>query len=208
MSDLKRELTKAEGDVEQVRSRATRDQSRLDGGQVGAKDAQALVGELASLARRQEVLEEVELGIMERLEAHEEALAKLDSANDELVAAKREVEVERDAQLAEVDAEVVSVTAARAKASEGLDAAWSPSTTGCAPSSADWAPQRSTGVAARVAVSSSTLRRRSDQGQGSGAGRALRGVLAHPGATRRLSLEPCVTARPRPRGRVSPSVDR
>ncbi|MBE7701076.1 hypothetical protein H9623_12275 [Oerskovia sp. Sa1BUA8] len=122
VSDLKRELTKAEGDVEQVRNRAARDQTRLDSGQVGAKDAQALVGELESLARRQEVLEEIELGVMERLEAHEDALAKLDAANDELVAAKTAVEAERDAQLAEVDAEVASVTAARAKAVEGIDA--------------------------------------------------------------------------------------
>ncbi len=122
VSDLKRELTKAEGDVEQVRTRAARDQTRLDSGQVGAKDAQALVGELASLARRQEVLEEVELGVMERLEAHEDALAKLDAANDELLAAKAAVVVERDAELAQLDAEVATVTAARAQAVEGLDA--------------------------------------------------------------------------------------
>ncbi|KZM34981.1 zinc ribbon domain-containing protein [Oerskovia enterophila] len=121
VSDLKRELTKAEGDVEQVRTRAARDQTRLDSGQVGAKDAQALVGELASLARRQEVLEEVELGVMERLEAHEDALAKLDAANDELLAAKAAVVVERDAELAQIDAEVATVTAARAQAVEGLD---------------------------------------------------------------------------------------
>ncbi|MFD6092892.1 zinc ribbon domain-containing protein [Oerskovia sp. NPDC060338] len=122
VSDLKRELTKAEGDVEQVRTRAARDQTRLDSGQVGAKDAQALVGELASLARRQEVLEEVELGVMERLEAHEDALAKLDAANDELLAAKAAVVAERDAELAQLDAEVATVTAARAQAVEGLDA--------------------------------------------------------------------------------------
>lgn len=122
VSDLKRELTKAEGDVEQVRNRAARDQTRLDSGQVGAKDAQALVGELASLARRQEVLEEIELGVMERLEAHEDALAKLDSANDELLAAKTAVEAERDAEIAAIDAEIATVTAARAKAVDGIDA--------------------------------------------------------------------------------------
>jgi predicted nucleic acid-binding Zn-ribbon protein len=45
-SDLRRELAKAEGDVEQVRARAARNQQRLDSGAVGAKDAQALVAEL------------------------------------------------------------------------------------------------------------------------------------------------------------------
>ncbi|HEV6953755.1 MAG TPA: hypothetical protein VKY86_10970, partial [Promicromonospora sp.] len=73
VADLKRELTKAEGDVEQVRSRAARNQQRLDSGSVSAKDAVALTDELASLATRQSTLEEIELDVMERLEAHEEA---------------------------------------------------------------------------------------------------------------------------------------
>jgi hypothetical protein len=122
VADLRRELTKAEGDVEQVRTRAQRDQARLDTGAVGAKDAQALVAELASLARRQEALEEVELDVMERLEAHESALAKLQAAEAELVAAKEAAEAERDAQLGEVDGEARDVSAQRAAAAEGLDA--------------------------------------------------------------------------------------
>ena len=80
VNDLRRELAKAETDVEQVRARATRDQSRLDSGAVGAKDAQALVSELESLARRQNELEEIELEIMERLEAHEEALKMVEDS--------------------------------------------------------------------------------------------------------------------------------
>jgi len=121
-SDLRRELKKAEGDVEQVRTRAARDQSRLDSGQVGAKDAQALVGELESLARRQGVLEEVELDVMERLEAHEEALARLESANSELEAARAEVVAARDARFAELDAEAAQVVQRRREAAEGIDA--------------------------------------------------------------------------------------
>jgi hypothetical protein len=122
VSDLRRELTKAEGDVEQVRTRAQRDQARLDSGAVGAKDAQALVAELASLARRQEALEEVELDVMERLEAHETALAELQAAEAELLEAKTAAEAERDAELGGVDAEAADVAAQRAAAAEGLDA--------------------------------------------------------------------------------------
>ncbi|OLT54031.1 zinc ribbon domain-containing protein [Cellulosimicrobium sp. CUA-896] len=121
-SDLRRELTKAEGDVEQVRSRAARDQARLDAGQVGAKDAQALVGELESLARRQAALEEVELDVMERLEAHEEALARLESAHAELEAARADVVAERDARFAELDEEAGQVAERRRGAVAGLDA--------------------------------------------------------------------------------------
>lgn len=123
VADLKRELTKAESDVEQVRNRATRDQERLDSGNVSAKDAVALTDELGSLATRQSALEEVELDVMERLEAHEDALAKVEAANDELVAEKSEVEAERDAGWAEIDAQVEAIAGERAKAADGLDTA-------------------------------------------------------------------------------------
>ncbi|GII98096.1 hypothetical protein CLV28_1478 [Sediminihabitans luteus] len=121
-SDLRRELTKAEGDVEQVRTRAARDQARLDSGQVGAKDAQALVSELEALGRRQGVLEEVELDVMERLEAHEVALGQLESANADLESAKADAERERDAEAAVIDAEIAQVTAERETSVAGIDA--------------------------------------------------------------------------------------
>lgn len=122
VADLKRELTKAENDVEQVRNRAARDQQRLDSGGVSAKDAVALTDELGSLATRQATLEEIELDIMERLEAHEDALAKVEAANDELLAEKTTVEAERDAAWAELDAQLRVVAGERATRVEGLDA--------------------------------------------------------------------------------------
>jgi predicted nucleic acid-binding Zn-ribbon protein len=123
VADLKRELTKAESDVEQVRNRADRDRQRLDSGGVSAKDAVALTDELRSLAARQTALEEVELDVMERLEAHEDTLAKVEAANDELVAEKAKVEAERDAGWAEIDAQVQAIAGERAKAVDGLDTA-------------------------------------------------------------------------------------
>ena len=122
VGDLERELSKAEADVEQVRARAARDQSKLDAGSVSAKDSQALVSELESLARRKGVLEEVELDIMERLEAHQEALAKIEAAHAELVAAKEAAEAERDTAWAELDAAASALAGERATAAEGLDA--------------------------------------------------------------------------------------
>lgn len=122
VADLERELLKAETDVEQVRSRATRDQQKLDAGALNAKDAQAVVSELESLARRQGVLEEAQLEVMERLEAHQEALAKVEAAHAELVAAKEKAESERDAALAEIDAAAKGLAAERATAADGLDA--------------------------------------------------------------------------------------
>lgn len=120
--DLRRELTKAEGDVEQVRSRARRDQDRLDSGAAGAKDAQALTSEIASLARRQAELEEVELDVMERLEAHTAALEALEAANRALGDEKAATEAERDRAFADLDAQAASVRDERARAADGLDA--------------------------------------------------------------------------------------
>ena len=122
VEDLRRELAKAEADVEQVRSRAARDQARLDSGQGSAKDLQALTSEIASLARRQGDLEEVELEVMERLEAHEGALTEVTKAYDALVAQKEAVEADRDAAFRTIDADAERVRGERATAAEGLDA--------------------------------------------------------------------------------------
>jgi predicted nucleic acid-binding Zn-ribbon protein len=120
--DLRRELTKAEADVEQVRVRAARDQAKLDSGQGSPKDLQALQSELVALGRRQGDLEEVELEVMERLEAHEAALAEVTRAHEALVGQKVTVEAARDAAFAEIDAEADKVRAERATTAEGLDA--------------------------------------------------------------------------------------
>jgi predicted nucleic acid-binding Zn-ribbon protein len=121
-ADLRRELAKAEADVEQVRVRAKRDQDRLDAGQVNAKDAMGLTSELESLARRQADLEEVELDVMERLDAHSAALGELESANAQLEGQKTAARAERDAAFAALDAEAAQVRDERAAAADGLDA--------------------------------------------------------------------------------------
>jgi len=119
--DLRRELVKAEGDVEQVRQRAARNTERLNAGQGSAKDLQGMQHELESLARRQADLEEVELEVMERLEAHESALAEVTKAYEQLTAEVDKVAAARDAAYAELDAEVAVVTAAREGAVRGID---------------------------------------------------------------------------------------
>lgn len=81
-SDLTREQTKADGDVEQVRRRSARDQQRLDSGQVSApRELEQLQHEIATLGRRQNELEDIELEIMERLESAGKRLAQPPDAN-------------------------------------------------------------------------------------------------------------------------------
>ncbi len=120
--DLRRELTKAEADVEQVRSRAARDQVRMDSGSVSVKDVQALSAEVEALARRTAALEEVELDVMVRLEAHETALAEVTAAHEALLDAQRQADAQLAEGIAQIDAEVATVTAERAARAVGLDA--------------------------------------------------------------------------------------
>lgn len=119
--DLRRELTKAEGDVEQVRTRAERNQARLDSAAVSAKDAQALTSELEALARRQSDLEEIELDVMERLEAHEKALADVTDARDQTLAQREAAAAELERELAVVDEQAAAVATERAAKVDGLD---------------------------------------------------------------------------------------
>ncbi len=121
-SDLRRELAKAEADVEQVRARTRRDQERLDSGQASVRDTQALQSEIEHLAGRQAELEEIELGVMERLEAHTGVLDELEAANAEVERQRTAAEAERDAAFAALDDEAAGVRAERAAAVEGLDA--------------------------------------------------------------------------------------
>ena len=120
--DLARELAKAEADVELVRTRAARDQARLDAGQGSPKDLQAMQHEIASLAQRQSVLEDAELEVMERVEAAQARVSAAQTAVDALQATIAEVTSTRDAALAELDAEAATQTADRAGSAAGVPA--------------------------------------------------------------------------------------
>lgn len=120
VGDLRREVAKAEADVQQVRDRATRDQQRLDAGIGSAKDMQALTSELESLARRQVDLEDVELEVMERLEAHEGTLGELTTAHAALLNQRADIEALRDAAWVTLDAEADNVRTLREELAVGL----------------------------------------------------------------------------------------
>jgi uncharacterized protein len=114
VDDLTREQKKADADVEQVKSRRTRDQDRMDRGLVSnPKDLARMQEELVSLARRISDLEDTELDVMERLEeaqqersALADRLAAIDTRVSELTAS-------RDAGAGETTAELASTTEKR-----------------------------------------------------------------------------------------------
>ncbi|MET3988031.1 putative nucleic acid-binding Zn-ribbon protein [Streptomyces sp. PvR034] len=109
-SDAAREQVKAEQDVDQVRTRAVRDQARLDSGVgVSARDLANLQSELVSLAKRQGDLEDVVLDVMERREAAAERVAALTARVTELQGKADDATVRRDAALAAFDADTAKV---------------------------------------------------------------------------------------------------
>jgi uncharacterized protein len=67
--DLDRDIRRIERDVDAVRARTDRDRKILAGAGVGAKQAGDLQHELDTLARRQSVLEDEQLEVMEQREA-------------------------------------------------------------------------------------------------------------------------------------------
>ncbi len=104
-SDIRVELTKAEGDVAQVRDRAARDQQRLDAGVGGHKELASLQHELESLARRQEVLEDLELEVMERLETVSTKVNELTTEKIGLASQLESLQVQQRSELGELLAE-------------------------------------------------------------------------------------------------------
>lgn len=115
VADLEREQKRADADVEQVRARKARDQQRLDAGQVTSpKELENLQSEIASLDRRQGVLEDAELEIMERLEQAQREAGSLAAERDGVGKKAQEVQSARDAAWAEIDDEAESLRAERA----------------------------------------------------------------------------------------------
>lgn len=103
-SDVAKEQSKAEADVDQVRTRAERDQQRLDSGQVGSpRELENLQSEIASLQERQSELEDVVLEVMERRENAESRAAARRSERTELAERLAELERRRDEAFAEID---------------------------------------------------------------------------------------------------------
>jgi predicted nucleic acid-binding Zn-ribbon protein len=121
-SDLERELAKAEGDVDQVRSRAERDQKRLDAGQVSSpKELESLQHEITTLKERQGALEEVVLEIMERAESAQSLISELSSQREAAQARVIELTASRDRTTVEIDNEVEQVGAQRSTQAGAID---------------------------------------------------------------------------------------
>ncbi|MCU1437250.1 MAG: hypothetical protein JWP66_337 [Naasia sp.] len=112
LEDLRTELRRVEADVEVVATRLARDNSRLQS-TASAKDAQGLEHEIASLGRRQSDLEDMQLGVMERLEQQEGVLAGIETERAALAERQAALAAARDEAVGALDAEAADVAARR-----------------------------------------------------------------------------------------------
>lgn len=121
VSDLTRAQKKADAEVEQVKTRRTRDEERLSSGAVtNPRDLASLQHELVALERRIATLEDDELEIME---AVEEAQARLTNVQGDLDAVRAELAeqvVARDAAVVELDQQAAAAQAERGTSAAGV----------------------------------------------------------------------------------------
>ena len=122
-SDLGREQSKIDADVDQVRTRTQRDRQRLDAGQVGSpRELENLQSEIESLHRRQSELEDVELEVMEKREVVQGRLDELRREREQTALTLSESEQRRDTTWAEIDAEADKTTTQRTELAATLPA--------------------------------------------------------------------------------------
>ncbi len=114
LEDARLELQRVESDVSLVEARIARDGDRMQASS-SVKDIAGLEHEVASLTARLSDLEEIELGVMEKVERLENELQSAQSALDAHLEQLGAAEAARDTALAGIAEEVAAARAARAE---------------------------------------------------------------------------------------------
>ncbi len=113
LSDVKRELARAEGDVEQIVTRIQRDEKRLASGTGTPKELEQTQHELVTLGTRRAELEEVELEIMMRVDGLKERIAELSGQDSQLAAEIADLNIRKENALAAINAELEGIDSDR-----------------------------------------------------------------------------------------------
>ncbi len=123
VDDLTAEQKRADVDVEQVKTRRARDQGMIDAGQI--KDPKALermLGELESLHRRINSLEDTELEVMERLETAQTSLDARTAELEAMSGEETELRAAFERQAGNLQSELESAKAERVTTASGVAA--------------------------------------------------------------------------------------
>ena len=121
VDDIDRDIARFEKDIDQVRTRKSRDEAQLKAG--GAlREIEGLQHELATLNRRQSELEDAELELMEQREGAEQALNDVKKQLAEAGERRAAAEARRDAANAEITKEQEFKTQSRGPLAADLPA--------------------------------------------------------------------------------------
>jgi predicted nucleic acid-binding Zn-ribbon protein len=120
--DVANDQRRLENEVDAVRTRAARDEQRLQSGGVPAKELEGLQHEIATLARRQGALEDELLEAMERREELDAVVSALSAQRDTVEVDRQSAGQARDAAFTEIDAGTTERTAQRVEIAAQLPA--------------------------------------------------------------------------------------
>ena len=121
LNDVKRELNRAETDVEQVVSRITRDETRLTSGTGAAKELEQLQHEIVSLNVRRVELEEVELEIMMRVDGIKERIKDLQEEEASLALEIANLSITKENTLTVIMSDLSAASQERKKTAASID---------------------------------------------------------------------------------------
>ena len=121
LSDVKRELSRAEADVEQIVGRIERDEKRLASGSGTPKELEQTQHELTTLATRRSDLEEVELEVMMRVDAIKERISGLNQEEEEIAKKILDLNVRKENAVTAINSELDSAKDERAKTAQSIN---------------------------------------------------------------------------------------
>jgi predicted nucleic acid-binding Zn-ribbon protein len=122
-NDVKRELLRAEGDVEQIVSRITRDETRLNGGSASPKELEQLQHEVGTLGVRRAELEEVELEIMMRIDAINARIEELKAEEAVHAGTIADLEIRKENAMASINNSLDAIVKDRSETLQSIDKA-------------------------------------------------------------------------------------
>jgi hypothetical protein len=122
LSDVKRELARAEGDVEQIVTRIERDEKRLASGTGTPKELEQTQHELGTLGLRRSELEEVELEIMMRVDGLKERITTLSAEENEVALVIADLNIRKENALASIHTELEGIEIDRKATTQSVGA--------------------------------------------------------------------------------------
>jgi predicted nucleic acid-binding Zn-ribbon protein len=122
LSDVNRELARAEGDVEQIVTRIERDEKRLASGTGTPKELEQTQHELGTLGVRRSELEEVELEIMMRVDGIKDRISALTIEENELALVIADLNIRKENSLAAIHTELEGIETDRRATSQSVGA--------------------------------------------------------------------------------------